>query len=150
MNILAVLKMLAKLELEMSQAYGWCANRFAAEEQVRELFKTLSGEELSHYDIVKYQERVVQASPKDFGDVEVDLTAINKLLAAITTFRATEPTIQEAIHFALDMETSVAEYYALKVMDQSNKNLAEMVKALANDDEGHRRRLVSFAETYQF
>jgi rubrerythrin len=149
MNILTVLGKLAKLEQDMSHTYAWLANRFAAEQRIRDLFRELSDEEKAHYDLVKYQVRVVLASPKDFSEVEVDLAAIDSALAAIAEFRRGEPTTKEAIRFALDMETSVAECYAVKVMDQSNKSLAEMIRTLSSiDGEKHRKRLVTFAKDY--
>lgn len=149
-DILMILSKLAKLEQTMSQVYAWCSERFAADAPVRILFYNLSVEENAHYNIVKYQERVVRGAPKEFGRVSINMAAVDDALAALAAFRAGEPTVADAIQFARKMEDSLAECYAMEVMDQSNSGLAEMVRKLAETEGGeHKQRLERFIQSYE-
>lgn len=149
MDILSVLTKLAQLESEAAKLYEWFSSLFTDDEKAREFFKKLSQEEQAHYDLVKYQERVVRKAPKDFGPVDVNMAAIERTLTRIVEFRGTNPSLKDAIRFSLDIETEIAEQYAATIMDQSNKDMAAMMKGLtAGIKEDHYKQLIAFAASY--
>jgi rubrerythrin len=148
-DVLVVLNKLGELENEVGKLYQWLSTVFADDEKAGAFFSKLSVDEKAHFDLVKYQERVVRKAPRDFAGVEVNLAALDKLVADITQFRKTSPSLRDAIRFALDVETEVAESYATTIMDQSNKNFAELTKSLtANSKEDHYKQLLRFAQSY--
>ncbi len=148
MDILVVLRKLGELESEAAKLYAWIASLFQHDEKAREFVLKLAEDEKAHFDLVKYQERVVRKSPKDFGPVEVDIPAIDKTLSAIAAFRKTKPALKDAIRFALDIETEITEHYTASVMKQSNKGFAELMKGLtANAKDDHYKELIKFAES---
>ena len=149
MNILTVLTKLAELEREAGRLYGRLATLFRDDPKASGFFRKLSEDEQRHYDLVKYQERIVRKSPADFGEVDADLAAINRTLASIAAFSRATPSVAEAIRFSLDIETEIVESYAATVMKQSNQEFAEMVRGLtANFKEDHYQQLVRFAGEY--
>ncbi len=150
MDILVVLRKLSDLEGEASKTYEWVASQFPEDAKAKEFFLKLSEDEKGHLDLVKYQERVVRKAPKDFDGVDVNMAAIDKTLAKIAEFRRTTPTVKDAIRFALDLETEITESYSATVMDQSNKNFAQLMKSLtANLKDEHYKQLIKFAQAYE-
>ena len=149
MDILTVLKKLGELEKALESAYAWTAEQCAADEAAAALFRRIAEEEGQHLELIRYQERVVRKSPKEFGGVEIDLPAVDRTLAKIDAFRTGTPSVRDAIRFALDIETEVSEHYAGSIMQQSNPNFAEIVKGLAaNASQDHYRQLLEFAKDY--
>ncbi len=149
MDILKVLKKLGDLERDLGSVYGWLAMSFKDDERASEFFRKLAHDEQAHQDLVKYQERVVRKTPGEFVGVEIDLPAVNKTLFAISEFRKTNPTIKNAIRFALDRETDAGEHYAAIVMDQSNESFAQLVQGLAvTQNDEHYQKLIEFARNY--
>jgi rubrerythrin len=149
MDILSVLTKLAQLESEASKLYEGFSTLFTDDEKAREFFKKLSQDEQAHYDLVKYQERVVRKAPKDFGPVDVNMAAIERTLTRIVEFRGANPSLKDAIRFSLDVETEIAEQYAATIMDQSNKDMAAMMNGLtAGIKEDHYKQLIAFAASY--
>lgn len=149
MDILAALKKLGDLERDLGNVYEWLATVFSGDEKAAEFFRKLAQDERTHLDLVKYQERVVRKTPGEFADVEINLPVLDKTLQKIVEFRKTNPTIKDAIRFALDMETEVSEHYAATVMEQANESFAQMVKGLtASQKDEHYKRLLEFARNY--
>jgi rubrerythrin len=149
MDILKVLTKLGQLEQDTSKLYEWLSNLFVLDAEVARFFRKLSEDEQAHFDLVKYQERIVRKSPKDFEGVDVDLGAVDKTLSRIAEFRATSPSVRDAIRFALDLETEIVEKYASTIMNQSNKELAALMKNLTNNlKEDHYQQLIQFAKSY--
>ncbi len=146
MDILVVLRKLGELENEAAKLYAWFATLFQHDKQARDFFLKLAEDEKAHFDLVKYQERVVRKAPKDFASVEVNMPAIDKTISGIAAFRKTKPDLKEAIRFALDIETEITEHYTASVMNQSNKDFAQMMKGLAgNAKDDHYKELIKFA-----
>ncbi len=146
MDILVVLRKLGELEAQAAKLYEWVASFFEDDPKAKEFFIKLAADEKSHFDLVKYQERVVRKAPKDFAPVDVDIAAIDKTISKIAAFRKTTPDLKGAIRMALDLETEIAEHYAGTVMNQSNKDFAQVMKGLAaNAKDDHYKELVKFA-----
>ncbi len=150
MDILVVLRKLGELENEAAKLYAWFAALFQHDKQAREFFLKLAEDEKAHFDLVKYQERVVRKSPKDFAPVDVDIAAIDRAIAMIAVFRTTTPGLRDAIRFALDLETEIAVSYTASVMEQSNRDFAQVVQGLtANASQGdHYQELIRFAAAH--
>lgn len=149
MDILTALKKLGDLERDLGKVYGWLAMIFKDDERASEFFRKLAHDEQAHLDLVKYQERVVRKTPGEFVGVQINVPAVDKTLLAISEFRKTNPTMMNAIRFALDVETDVSEHYAATVMDQSNESFAQMVKGLtATQNDEHYQKLIEFARNY--
>jgi rubrerythrin len=149
MDVLTVLRKLGDLERDMENVYEWLATAFNGDEQAVDFFHKLAQEEQAHLNLVKYQERVVRKTPGEFSDVEISLPSIEKSFQKTLEFRKTNPTIKDALRFALDMETDVSEHYAASVMEQSNESFAQMVKGLMETQKDeHYKRLLEFARNY--
>ncbi len=149
MDILTVLKKLGELEQEAGGLYERFASLFTQDAKAQEFFEKLAADEKAHYDLVKYQERVVRKSPKDFGAVDADLKAVEKTIHAIKEFRKEAPAIRDAIRFALDLETEIAELYTASIMKQSNEEFAQLMKTMGGDQQtAHYKQLIAFAASY--
>jgi rubrerythrin len=148
-DIIAVLRKLGELEKVVASAYEWAATRFPEDEKARDFFKKLAEEEEQRLELIKYQERVVRKSPKEFSGVDFDMPSVQNTLAKIDAFCKSEPTVRDSIRFALDIETDVGEKYGASIMRQSNPQFAESVKGLAvNASQGHYVQLIEFARDY--
>ncbi len=93
MDILVVLRKLGELETETAKLYEWFTTLFDDDLAAKEFFYKLSEDEKAHFDLVKYQERVVRKAPKDFAPVDVDIAAMStstdaKSLGALRTTRS--------------------------------------------------------------
>jgi len=149
MNILVVLKKLEELEIAMSKTYQWIAQLFPQERQVCDFFNNMAVDEYAHYEYVRYQSRMVRRAPKDYGEVNVDIADIERTLAEVARFRASNPTVKDAIRFALHIETEVTERLATTLMAQSNKEFAAFLNQLAGPmQQDHYKALITFAKSY--
>ncbi len=147
MDILVILRKLSELESEAAKLYTWFATLFQHDEKAREFFLKLAEDEKAHFDLVKYQERVVRKTPKDFAPVDVDIAAVDKTISNIAAFRSTKPDLKGAIRMALDLETEIVEHYTGTVMDKSNKEFAQVMQGLAaNSKDDHYKQLIKFAD----
>ncbi len=146
MAILVVLRTYGELESEAAKLYAGFAAQFQHDDKARDFFIKLAEDEKAHFDLVKYQERVVRKAPKDFAPVDVDMPAIEKTISAIAAFRKTSPALKDAIRFALDIETEIVEHYTGTVMKESNKGFAQLMQGLtANAKDDHYKELIKFA-----
>jgi hypothetical protein len=149
-KILAVLNKLAELENAVGKIYEWLSTLFPNDKKAADFFYRMSVEEQAHCEHVKFQIRKVRSAPKEFGEVEVDVAAIDGTLAEIARFRTTTPGINDAIRFALFIETNVAEQYATAVMPQSNKEFADFLEQLTGPvQKKHYREFIDFANSYR-
>jgi rubrerythrin len=149
MDILAALKKLGDLERDLGKAYERLTTVFQGDEKAVAFFRRLAQDEQVHWDLVKYQERVVRKTPGEFVGVDIDLTALDKTFEKIAEFMKGNPSMKDAIRFALDIETEVSEHYAATVMEQSNRSFAQMVKGLAaTQQDEHYKQVLEFARNY--
>lgn len=134
--------------MKLMDLYKWLAAAYPADENAGDFFSRLSLDEQSHGDLIKYQQRVVRKSPKEFGDVEIDEEAIRNALSEIEQFRASNHSLKDAIRFAMNIENSTAESYFNSVMHQSNQDFAKLLKQLSATCSKHCQEVLEFARAH--
>jgi len=148
MQIQRVLAQLERVESEMARFYEWLSEVFASDGDASGLFFRMSLQEKSHAGLIKYGRKLVYRSPNEFEDVDFDETAVASLLESLGEFRADfpEPTLAEALFFAMKIEGHPAENGHRDVLAVSNPEISQMIKSLAIADEEHYRTLSTFAQ----
>lgn len=147
MSIAGLLNALEGVEHGLAELYGWFAQRFDHDPVASGMFFRLSLQEQSHVNLVRYGRTLVRRSPKEFRPVPVNGRLIEELRESIETFRGSqdEPTLEDAVRFALRAEVHAAERIHRSVLVDSNPSLAGVVASLACADREHAALLEGFA-----
>jgi rubrerythrin len=145
MKILNLLRTLESLEMTMAGLYQWLSERLADQEASAFFFR-MSLQEKTHASVLRFSKRLVHASPRDFADVEVDEEEIHALIRRIETFKEEhpEPTLGEALLFAMRAEGAAAENLHSKVIVDSNPEVEKIIQGLAKADAEHHEALKRF------
>lgn len=148
MRILQVLSQLERVESEMASFYEWLSEVFESDSEASGLFFRMSLQEKSHASLLKYGRKLVHRSPNDFEDVDFDSEAVDSLLASVETFRAVspQPSLGEALFFAMKIECSPAESSHREVLTVSNPEISHVIRSLAIADEEHHKTLQTLAQ----
>jgi rubrerythrin len=148
MRILDVLSHLERIETEMASLYEWLSDAFASDSDAAGLFFRMALQEKSHASLLRYGRKLVSRSPTDFDDVEFDATSVDDLVDAIRSFRSNhpQPTLGEALLFAMKVECHPAENSHRRVIVRSNPEVGRVIESLATADEEHHRALETFAQ----
>jgi rubrerythrin len=147
MDILKIFFRLEKFERLMRTLYEKHSKLFADDREASGLFYRLSLDEKSHEELVRYQNRLVKKSPEHFAEAEADMVAIEEAVSKVKTAlnRSTEPSLEEAVMFAIDLEGSAIEGYHRSLMKQSNQEAARLVDSLGTETNDHLQTLLNFA-----
>jgi len=147
MEISKVLDHLEKLELAMAKTYDWMAEMFDADDGAVAFFTRMARDEVSHANLVKYERRIVRADPDAFApQVDVPSNAIADAFACIDEFRRSNPnpSLVQALRFALKMEADCAENLHREAVLQSNPGIGGLIGNLAKADARHYEQLEAF------
>jgi rubrerythrin len=152
MKIQDVIPLFEEFEHQVSLLYAKFSDLFIDDAEASDLFSKMSGEELMHQDIVRYERRVVSESNLEFGDVKLDLTKRREALLKIEQLINSEikPSLEEAVKWSLKMERNLAEHSNKAVMKQANPDFAKLIIRLEAGDIEHVKRLREFAERRGF
>lgn len=150
MNLLEVLKQYEELEAKMAELYRMFSESFAQDEQAALFFYRLSGEEMSHRDLIRFQLRLVQKDSAVFDGIDLELPALNSLLAKVGAIFQSPRTwsLKEAIRFALAMENDAGEFHLRSRNIQPDQPLSQLLHSLGRADRAHGLALVELAETH--
>jgi rubrerythrin len=148
MQIQQALVQLERVESEMARFYEWLSEVFESDGDASGLFFRMSLQEKSHASLLKYGLKLVYRSPNEFEDVDFDDEAVTSLLESLGKFRAEtpEPTLAEALFFAMKIECHPAENGHREVLAVSNPEISQMIKSLAIADDEHHQTLSTFAQ----
>ncbi len=152
MEILNLLSALEGVEGGLADLYGWFSERLSDDGEVSGAFFRLSLQEKSHLNLVRYGRKLARQTPHDFHPVAVDGEVVEELVTAIRGFRERhpEPSVADAIRFALWAEGHAAERIHRTVLVDSNPSLAGVVASLASADREHQATLETLARRRGF
>lgn len=147
MHILKVLGHLERLEISAKFLYENYSKLFSKNKEVSGLFYLLNLNKQSRTEIVRYQKRMVMKAPDDFQEVEVDMDAIEKDILRIKTALALgdKTTLEDAIKLAVKLETDVTGSYYRTVMEQSNPQVARLLKSFDTESKEQLNNITFFA-----
>lgn len=147
MHVDRALRPLAEFERLMGDLYTWLAACFATDQEVSAVFSSLATDEAAHSSLVEYQRRLVRQSPKEFGEIELDLGELFATRAQVEQLRArtVPPSLEEALAFAFQIETSAAEYHFRHVLRQANPAIGQLLESLGKGDKHHLGRITDLA-----
>lgn len=146
MDVLTALNDIEKLELKLSELYLHFSRLFSDDTAVASLFKKLSEEEQSHYDLVQYQKRLIRKNKELFKDVTIDVAEIRQVIDKADSLQNADPplSVEEAVRSAIEIEKNAAEYHFRTAIQQANPDIAAFLKSLGGYDDGHARSLGEF------
>lgn len=147
MHILKVLGHLERLETFSMSLYENYSKLFSKDREVSGLFYSLSLNEQSRAGLIRYQKRMVMRDPDDFQDVDVDMGAIERATLRVKKALADEdkPSLEDAVKLTVKLETDVSEGYYRSLMEQSNPQVARLLKSLDTESREHLSNIVTFA-----
>jgi rubrerythrin len=148
MNIVRALEMLRKLELKMENLYGHYHELFFYDTEAAGIFLLLQSEEKSHAGLLDYQIRMARKNRDLFQDVEYDMAPLEHLISRIEeAIQPADPvTVERAIAFSLEVETSACEYHYRTLIVQSNPAMEELIRNLGAADQVHAETLGTLAQ----
>ncbi len=142
---------LKRLEMGLCDLYAWYSDRFVADPEAALVFRRLSLDEKAHAALLDYQRRLVQNSPKEFGEVAVDLEVVEDMVRRIAALRTRDcPDVRSAVQVALEFETSAAEFHYKNAMKQANPSLTRLLGCLGKSDRNHLGELTDFAQSRNY
>jgi demethoxyubiquinone hydroxylase (CLK1/Coq7/Cat5 family) len=148
-DVNTVLKNIEELENSIAELYDWFSKLFSDNPEVSNFYKNLSLEEFSHRDLACYQRRIVNSNKEIFPDVDIDLRVLNLTLAEIKKFKdGSEPGLEAAFTFSLNLEAGIAEHYITKVTELSNEEVASLINNLYLASNVHHDKLRKLAKKY--
>ena len=148
MQILTVLSAIESIESTVAKLYEWFSECFSADSEASGFFFRLAMQERSHANMVAFSKGLVRRSPTDFSGVDFDMTLVDDLIQTISTFQKQhrQPSLEQALDFAMAIESHGAEGIHRSMIIQSNPEIASMVNALAKADREHFKLLKGYAE----
>lgn len=143
MEILKLLSGLESVEGSLAELYTWLSECLASDAEVAGVFFRLSLQEESHVNLVRYGRKLARRTAGRFRPVTTGAEPVTELLAAIGSFREghPEPTVEDALRFALWAESHAAERIHRTVVVEANPSLSGVVASLAAADREHRAML---------
>lgn len=146
-QILTVLSAIGKVETRVGELYGWLSDVFADDVEASGFFFRMCMQEKSHASLVSFCMKMVRRSPSDFHTVDVDIDKATELIEAVDTFREdhSRPGLEEALLFAMEVESHGAESIHRSAIIQSNPEVAGVINSLAKADSEHYEKLKAFA-----
>jgi rubrerythrin len=144
---LTVLEAMEKIEDALAQVYEWLARLYAGDEEAAGFFARLSQDEIGHRNLVRYERRLVESAPDEFGEsIDVPVEAFNETVRSVHDFcaRRPTPTLTQALVFAMTVEASVAENLHRDAIITSSPDLQALIRSLGKADEAHRQELETF------
>ena len=147
MDCYRALKLVESIEQLMADLYERFSEAFAADEDATGFFYRMSRDEISHRNLVQFQQRLAKKNPKDFGEVNLEIDLFAAATEKIQYFmkRENTPTLEEAVRIGIDFENDVVEHLYRTVIAESNPAVQDLVKNLGRQSEIHRKHIQDFA-----
>ncbi len=136
-----------ELETELSRLYESWADRFSSDTEASQLFAKLSREEKTHASLIEYQQRIFKKNRQFETHVQIEVAAIDAVIAEIRRVRKEAPpaTVAHAVVIALGMEASAAESHFKNALRKANEEVERLLNSLGKEDGAHVRALEEFA-----
>lgn len=147
MQVYQVLAKLEHIETTMAEFYEWLSEVFEVDPEASGLFFRMGLQERSHASLLRYGKKLAHRTPDAFEDVDFDADSVELLCKSVHKFReqTPEPSLADALFFAMKTECHPAENSHRDVLVASNPEISQMVKSLAIADAEHHQTLKAFA-----
>jgi len=151
MQILTALGAIESIELSVAKLYEWFSGCLTGDPEASGFFFRLAMQERSHASMVAFSKGLIRCKPSDFSNIDFDMALVDDLLQTIDIFRAghTKPTLEQALEFAMAIESHAAEGIHRSIIIQSNPEVSNMINSLAKADQEHYKLLTDYAEKNQ-
>lgn len=152
-DIISALKKIELMEGKLSELYAWFSKVFEDNREFASFFFKLSLDEKQHRDLVTFQLKLARNNRGLFGNTVVSVDHIESFIKKLDDFRTTNPDRPQAeavFPFVLQIENSLCEQYYSSVMEQSNEDVAELVKTLSKECDNHYRECLEMAKKHKF
>lgn len=143
-NVLTVLKALEDLEQRMADLYAWYHEVFGDNVAAADFFYKMSVDEISHRDVIRFQNRVAQQNFKLFETVEIDLKGLSGFVGKIDAMFSRTPSLREAAIATRELEQSVYEVHYRNAIAQANPFMTKLLVGLNKYDRRHRADIDEF------
>jgi len=151
MNIWQLLRSLESLEESMAHFYDLLHLRTVRDPPTAAFFSRMRDEELSHRDLVRYQQRVLFRSPQRGTNLpDFDEQGLEKTLRAVEGLIADSAglTLEQALAGSLRIERDATEQHCRSVAGLVHAELGRLVSSLGGCDREHAARLEAFARAH--
>lgn len=151
MKVWRILESLESLEDSMARFYDALRAHYTSDAEVAGFFARMRDEELSHRDIVRYQQRITFKSPENFLDLkDYDEVALDQNLRTVEDLIAREAnlTLNDALRGAVAIESAATQQHYRSIIGRASPALGKLVQNLGTCDQDHAARLTSFARSH--
>jgi rubrerythrin len=151
-KILPALTALAKLEASSARLYEYYGEVLAGNPEASTLFLVMAQDEHSHLRVIEYQRRLLRGNLELLQDVDLDMETVERAIARIrgAIGPSTPPTLDEAIGFALRVETGALQSYYRTALAEVTPAMNAVLENLARNERAHLNRLMEFAKARTF
>jgi CheY-like chemotaxis protein len=147
MDIYKVLDLLERVEGQMGELYKQLREEHKLNKEASSFFSVLQLEEESHVQLIRMERRIVQASPKAFGDVSINLSEINSHIENMKSLKTARLKLPELLGRIYGLESSPAEKYLVDALKDTNEDLSELLVQLSGTFKVHAEKVAEFART---
>ena len=151
MKVWQILKSLENLEDGMARFYDTLRAHYTSDAEIAGFFARMRDEELSHRDIVRYQQRIMFKCPENYMDLkDYDQGAIDQAMRTVEDLinREGDLSLNEALRSAVALEAAATEQHYRSVVGLASPALGKLVQHLGSCDETHAARLGTFVRSH--
>lgn len=151
MKVWKILQTLENLEDGMARLYDSLRRRHAGDAAAAGFFALMRDEELSHRDIVRYQQRVMLKTPEISLELaDFDQAAVEQTMRTVENLIAQQGslTLAEALRSSVAIEADAAEQHYRTVVGRASPALGRLVQNLGTFDKEHAAKLGAFAHSH--
>jgi hypothetical protein len=145
MDIFKVLDALEKIERDTSSLYKKLHMDCRKNKEAAEFFFNLHLEAEGHAHIVRMERRIMQSSPKEFGEPQINFSEINSLLEKIEALKTSTLELPELISRIYSIENSLARKYLIDAIKNTNDAFHDFLMQLGDSCSIHRDKVAAFA-----
>ncbi len=145
MDIYKVLDLLERVESEVSSLYKKLHDDHQLNKEAADFFLELHFEEESHVQLVQMERRIIQAAPKVFKEIQINLSEINSLLETVANLRNMKLDLPALIGRIYAVECSQSEKYLINALQDANDELREFLVQMSSTFNAHAEKVAAFA-----
>jgi hypothetical protein len=144
MNIINALNRMEEIERKASELYRSYHATFYHDQDAAYFFYRMHLEEKGHRNLVQYVKKLVRQNPKLFKEVDISESELDKIISRLDheIARKLQPSLEEAIEIAEELEITLAEGYLKNVPLKNNSILLDLYSALGEKD--HTEKITAF------
>jgi CheY-like chemotaxis protein len=145
MDIFKALDALEKIERDASDLYKKLHRDYCENKEAAQFFYNLHLEAEGHAQIVRMERRIVQSSPREFGEPQINFSEINSLLEKIDALKTYTLELPELISQIYSIENSLAKKYLIDAIKNTNDAFHDFLMQLGDTCNIHLRMVAAFA-----